>query len=91
MTTLPDNPLKWLLGQLPAYLTPEQHDRLLTAYDAHKRRYYHAAKIRDAERRIKIYEKWPNDKDPPFDGAQDRPRLARWRAKLARLKESEDA
>lgn len=81
MTTLPDNPLKWLLAQLPEYLTPDEHDRLLTAFDAHKRRYYHAVKIRDAERRIKIYEKWPNDKDPA--------RLEKWRKKLARLKESE--
>ena len=74
-----ENPLKWLLAQLPDYLTPEQHDRLMTAYDIHKNRYYLDVKIRDAERRIKIYERYPDRYDPT--------RLARWQAKLARLKE----
>ena len=74
-----DNPLKWLLAQLPDYLTPEQHGRLMTAYEAHKARYYHELKIRDAERRIKIYERHPDRTDPT--------RLARWQAKLAKLRE----
>ena len=74
-----DHPLKWLLKQLPDYLTPAQHASLTAAYEAHKRRYFLDVKIRDAERRIKIYSKWPNDKDPT--------RLARWQAKLAKLKE----
>ena len=74
-----DNPLKWLLAQLPDYLTPEQMDRLMAAYETQKASYYHAVRVRDAERRIKIYEQWPNDRDPT--------RLARWKAKLAKLKE----
>lgn len=81
MSELPDHPLKWLLGQLPEYITPEQLERLMTAFDAHKRRYAHAVKIKDAERRIKIYERWPDRYDPT--------RLVRWKAKLAKLKESE--
>jgi chromatin segregation and condensation protein Rec8/ScpA/Scc1 (kleisin family) len=78
-TRMTDNPLKWLLAQLPDYLTPEQLNHLMAAYEANKARYYLDVKIRDAERRIRIYERWPNDNDPT--------RLARWRAKLARLKE----
>lgn len=76
-----DNPLKWLLAQLPDYLTPEQLTRLMAAYETHKASYYHDLKIRDAERRIKIYEKWPDRYDVT--------RLARWKAKLAKLKEHE--
>lgn len=74
-----DNPLKWLLAQLPDYLTPEQHTRLMAAYEANKARYYLDVKIRDAERRIKIYERWPDRYDPT--------RLVRWQAKLSKLKE----
>jgi len=61
---LPDHPLKWLLGQLPAYIAPAELERLLIAFDAHKRHYAHAVKIRDAERRIRIYEHWPDRYDP---------------------------
>mgnify|MGYP001561240595 FL=1 len=74
-----DNPLKWLLAQLPDYLTPEQLARLMAAYEAHKASYYHEVKIRDAERHIKIYEQRPDRYDPT--------RLERWKAKLAKLKE----
>lgn len=79
MSDLPDHPLKWLLAQLPEYLTSAQIERLLTAFDAHKRTYAHAVKIRDAERRIRIYERWPDQYDPT--------NLQRWKNRLAKLKE----
>ena len=73
-----DNPNKWLLAQLPDYLTAEQLASLMAAYDRQKRRYFLAVKVHDAERRVKIYATWP--------GSQDPTRLVRWKAKLAKLK-----
>jgi sRNA-binding protein len=73
-----DNPNKWLLAEIGKYLSPEQLESLLAAYETQKRRYYHAVKVHDAERRVRIYSRWPVDRDPT--------RLARWQARLAKLK-----
>lgn len=76
-----DNPLKWLIKRLPQYIEADALIRLMAAYEENKRRYYHALKIKDAERRIKIYESRPD--------RYDQKNLPRWREKLAKLKEQE--
>lgn len=77
MTT--DSPLKWLLSALPAYIAPEALALLMERYRANKRDYERQIKINQAERIIKAFEQW---NDP-----RDQARLARWTAKLAKLKE----
>jgi hypothetical protein len=74
-----DNPLKWLLKELPAYLPREHHALLMERYAANKRAYLLDIKIRAAERVIKTIQYRNN----PSDAAK----LARWHAKLAKLKE----
>jgi len=73
-----DNPQKWLLSEITKYLSDEQLAELMRAYAAQSKRYYLAVKVRDAERRVKIYATWPDDRYPG--------RLAQWREKLANLK-----
>lgn len=75
-----DNPLKWLLAELPAYLTPAHLPVLLARYETQKRRYYHAVKLRDLERKIKSAERWPPSGDRTAH-------MERWRARLAKMKE----
>jgi len=72
-----ENPQKWLLAEITKYLSEEQLAELMRAYQLQSKRYYHAVKVRDAERRVRIYATWPDDRDPT--------RLARWQAKLAKL------
>ena len=75
-----DNPLKWLLRELPDYMPPDQLSRLLTAYEVNKREYERQIKIRHIERIIKTTERFAPS--PERDA-----RLARWQSKLAKLKE----
>lgn len=77
MTT--DSPLKWLLNELPAYIEPRVLGRLMEEYRANKRDYERGVKIRHVERLITTIQR---RNDP-----RDQARLARWYAKLARLKE----
>lgn len=78
-----DNPLKWLLGQLPAYVPAEQLAELLERFKAHKVVYYRLVKIRELERKIK-YRRSLN-----LSGAS-RVRLQTLEAQLARLKAAQD-
>lgn len=75
-----DNPLKWLLRELPDYMPPDQLRRLLTAYDANKRAYERSIKMRHIERIIRTTERFAPSNEREA-------RLTRWRAKLAKLKE----
>ncbi len=77
MTT--DNPLKWLLYELPAYIEPALLAALMERYERNKQAYYRACKIRQAERIIRSYQR----RNAPSETAN----LARWQAKLAKLKE----
>lgn len=74
-----DNPLKWLLYELPAYIEPAPLAALMERYEINKKRYEHEVKIRHAERVIMSLERRAY--------APDAARLARWKAKLAKLKE----
>jgi hypothetical protein len=74
-----DNPLKWLLSELPSYIAPDQLAELLARYDAQKQRYYDAVKVRDLERKIAFARRWP-----PSDNQTER--IARWQAQLGTLK-----
>jgi hypothetical protein len=74
-----DNPLKWLLSELPAYIAPDQLAELMARYDAQKQRYYDAVKLRDLERKIQFARHWTNtDKRAE--------RIQRWQAQLDKLK-----
>jgi hypothetical protein len=74
-----DNPLKWLLKELPDYIAPASLADLMERYEANKKAYARQIKINQAERMIKIYER----RDVPYEAAS----IARWREKLARLQE----
>ena len=74
-----DNPLKWLLYELPAYIDPAPLVALMERYEANKRIYDREVRIRHAERVIKVFER----RNDPSEAT----RLARWQAKLAKLKE----
>ena len=76
-----NNPLKWLLAELPAYIQPMQLDVLMTCYNINKHAYERQVKIRHAERIISGY---AQRNDP-----RDARTIARWRAKLAQLKEQQ--
>ena len=78
-----DNPCKWLLAEMLKYLSHEQLAELMRAYTAQSKRYYLAVKVHDAERRVRIYATWPGNQDPT--------RLARWKEKLAKLKQEWEA
>lgn len=73
------NPLKWLLSELPAYIEPAPLDALMERYRANKRDYERQLKINQAERVIKTIQRRNN----PTEALK----LARWHAKLAKLKE----
>ncbi len=75
------NPLKFLLYELPAYIEPAPLAALMERYQANKRDYERGLKINQAERVIKSIQR-RNHPD-------DRARLARWHAKLAKLKEDQ--
>lgn len=75
-----DNPLKWLLHELPAYIEPAPLQALMERYEINKKCYEREIKIRYAERVIKTTERFT-----PSPGRDAR--LARWRSKLAKLKE----
>lgn len=74
-----NHPLKWLLAELPAYIEPAQLAALMERYEANKHAYARERKIRQAERIIKSYER--------RNYAHEAQSIARWRDKLARLKE----
>lgn len=74
-----DNPLKWLLYELPAYIEPGPLSGLMDRYERNKAAYYRECKIRQAERIIRVFER--------RNHASEAPRLARWRGKLAKLME----
>jgi len=76
-----DNPLKWLLSQLPNYVPEHLLPVLLRTYEVNKRAYERQIKIRAAERTIKAIQ---SRKD-----SRDAAKLARWHAKLAKLKEEQ--
>ena len=76
-----DNPLKWLLAALPDYVPAHLLPVLMRTYEVNKAAYYRAVKIRDLERRISVYARRNNP--------QDALSLAKWREKLARLKENQ--
>lgn len=76
--TQAQNPLKWLLAQLPAEIEPARLTSLMERYWENKRDYEKLVKIRQAERTIKTIQYRNN----PSDQAK----LAHWHAKLARLK-----
>ncbi len=77
----PTNPLKWLLDELPNYIESGPFAQLLADHEANKARYTLMIKIRDAERRIRIYQRQPT--------RYDQKNLPRWEAKLALLKQQE--
>jgi hypothetical protein len=77
--TRAETPLKWLLAELPALIEPAPLDSLMERYRLHKADYERQVKIRAAERTIKTIQFRNN----PNDAAK----LARWHAKLAKLKE----
>lgn len=74
-----DNPLKWLLYELPAYIEPAPLAALMERYELNKAAYYRECKIRQAERIIRSFERRNN----PNEAAK----LARWHEKLSKLKE----
>ena len=74
-----DNPLKWLLYELPANIEPGPLSGLMERYERNKQGYERENKIRQAERIIRAFER----RNYPPEAA----RLKRWREKLARLKE----
>lgn len=73
-----DNPLKWLLYELPAYIEPGPLSGLMERYERNKKAYEREIRIRHAERVIKTFER----RNHPSEVE----RLARWRTKLAKLK-----
>lgn len=73
------NPLKWLLYELPAYIDPAPLAALMERYRANKRDYERQIKVNHVELVIKTIQR---RNDP-----RDQARLARWHAKLAKLKE----
>jgi hypothetical protein len=75
------NPLKWLLYELPAYIEPAPLEALMERYRANKRDYERGLKINRAERIIKTIQR----RNSPHEAAK----LARWHAKLAKLKEQD--
>ena len=76
-----DTPLKWLLHELPSLIDPAPLDALMERYRAHKVTYERQIRIRAAERTIKAIQ-YRND-------PRDASKLARWHAKLAKLKEQQ--
>jgi hypothetical protein len=74
-----DNPLKWLLAELPALIEPAPLDSLMERYRLHRVAYERQVKISAVERVIKTIQFRNN----PNDAAK----LVRWHAKLAKLKE----
>jgi len=76
-----ETPLKWLLYELPAYIEPAPLAALMERYHLHKRAYERQIKINQAERIIRVFER----RDDPREAA----RLARWKAKLGKLKAGE--
>jgi NAD(P)-dependent dehydrogenase (short-subunit alcohol dehydrogenase family) len=70
-----DNPLKWLLAELPGYIEPPALAMLMEAYEANKAAYYRQVKIRHAKRQLRLYE--------GRNGATAA--VARWHAKLQQL------
>lgn len=73
-----ENPLRWLLNQLPAYIPPEAHAELMERFDVQKRRYYTAVKINDLKRRIGTAQR--------FERTSERDaQIARWKERLAKL------
>lgn len=73
-----ENPLKFLLYELPAYIDPEPLAGLIERYNANKKAYAHQCKIAQAERIVKAYQR------RRYDG--DTAHLTRWEAKLQKLK-----
>lgn len=76
-----ESPLKWLLEELPAYIEPAPLAALMERYRKNKRLYERKLKIKQAERTIKTIQYRNN----PSDAAK----LARWHAKLSKLKASD--
>ena len=75
-----ETPLKWLLYELPAYIESAPLAALMERYHLHKQAYERQLKINQIERVIKTIQRRNN----PNDAAK----LARWHAKLAKLKEA---
>jgi hypothetical protein len=74
-----ETPLKWLLNELPALIEPAPLEALMERYRLHKADYERQIKVNQVERTIKTIQYRNN----PDDAAK----LARWHAKLAKLKE----
>jgi hypothetical protein len=74
-----ETPLKWLLNELPALIEPAPLASLMERYRLHRVAYERQIKVNQAERVIKEIQYRNN----PSDAAK----LARWHAKLAKLKE----
>lgn len=77
-----DNPLKWLLAQLPNYVPEHLLPVLLRTYEVNKAAYARQVAINRAERIIATTERFAPSADRDA-------RLARWRQKLAILKAGE--
>ena len=76
MTTT--NPLKWLLSALPDYIDPAPLAELLARYEANKKAHELEAKIRHAERIVKVYTR-----------RGDTELARRWQARLDTLRKKE--
>ena len=74
-----ENPLRWLLRELPDFVPAHLLPILMEHYELNKAAYYRECKIRHAERIIRSYQR----RNSPHEAAN----LARWQAKLERLKE----
>jgi hypothetical protein len=74
-----DNPLTFLLYELPAYIEPGPLEGLMRRYEENKRAYARECRIRQAERMVRTLER--------RNYAREDAALARWRMKLRKLKE----
>ncbi len=74
-----ETPLKWLLHELPSLIDPAPFEALMERYRSHTAAYNRQIEISRVERIIGVYERRGN----PREAAK----LARWRTKLATLKE----
>jgi len=54
---LPEQPIKWLIRELQAYLTEQQWLDLMAGYNAVKRRYDTASKFRLAKQELALFQR----------------------------------
>lgn len=87
-----ETPVRWLLREIEAHLTPLAYSDLLNHFEAHKRRYDRAALLRHTRRELALFEHNIKAHSPRSERyEQYKRKIAHRKEKIARLEAEDDS